>query len=183
MAAEILPHFEFSRPVPTKDIGEVEISEVIEATAAERTALAKRFGLLALERLTAECRVRRESDKIIRVAGKFQAQLAQTCVVTLEPVASDVENSFSLLFSEDAELNTSASEILVELDEEDPPEPIPPGGIDLGELVAEQLALDLDPYPRAEGAELKQLDQGDGRDGTKAGESPFSVLESLKGRK
>ena len=59
MAAEILPQFEFSRPVTAQDVGEVEISEVIEAAAAERTALAKRFGLLSLERLTAKCRLRR----------------------------------------------------------------------------------------------------------------------------
>ena len=183
MAAETLPRFEFSRPVPTQEIGETEISEVIEATAAERTALAERFGLLSLQRLTAECRLRREGGETIRVAGRFQAQVTQACVVTLEPVASDVVDSFSLLFSEEAGPDPSASEVLVELDDEDPPEPVPPGGIDLGEVVAEQLALALDPYPRAAGAEMQRLDQGDGRDGAEAGESPFAVLGKLKGLK
>lgn len=180
MAAEILMKIEFSRPVPAQEIDETEVSKVIEATTVERTALAKRLGLLSLEGLTAECRLRREGDKMIRVAGRFRAQVTQACVVTLEPVAGNVEDSFSLLFSEDAGLDRSASEILVELDEDDPPEPIAPGGIDLGELAAEQLALALDPYPRAEGAELRQ---GEGRGGTVTGESPFAVLESLKGRK
>ncbi len=183
MAAEILPIIEFSRPVSAQDIGETEVSEVIEATATERTALAGRFGLLSLDRLTAEFRLRRVGDKMIWVTGQFQAQLTQTCVVTLEPVASNVEDSFSLQFSEDAGLDPVASEILVELDEEDPPEPMPPGGVDLGEIAAEQLALVLDPYPRAEGAELQRPDQGAGRGETETGESPFAVLESLKGRK
>lgn len=183
MAAEILAKIEFSRPVPTQEIGETEISEVVEATAAERTALAERFGLLSLERLTAVCRLRREGDKTIRVTGRFRAEVTQACVVTLEPVASDLEDSFSLLFSEDAGSDTLAGEILVELEEEEPPEPVAPGGIDLGEVAAEQLALALDPYPRAEGAELQRLGQGDGPDGAETGESPFAVLKSLKGRK
>jgi len=181
MAAEILTKIEFPRPVLVQGIGETEFRKVIEATAAERTALAKRFGLLSLKRLTAECRLRREGEKMIRVAGRFQAQVTQACVVTLVPVTSEVDDSFSLLFSEDAGLDHLASEISVELDEEDPPEPIAPGGIDLGEVVAEQLALALDPYPRAEGAELQRLDQGEGRG--ENGTSPFAVLESLKGRK
>jgi uncharacterized metal-binding protein YceD (DUF177 family) len=183
MAAETLPKSEFSRPVPLQDLGETEFSRDIEATAAERAALAERLGLLSLDRLTAESRLRREGGGLVRVEGSFQASLTQACVVTLEPVASDLAGSFSLLYSEDPDAAASAGEVLVELDQEDPPDPVPPGGIDLGEAVAEQLALALDPYPRVEGAEFQRSGGGDDRSGPESGNSPFAVLESLKGRK
>lgn len=181
MAAKPLQQPEFPRLVSLDAIGEEEITKQIEATAGERSALAARFDLLAIDRLAAELRlVRAKGGTLVRVAGQFQAEVTQPCVVSLAPVSSRLEGSFALLYStrdEDARVET---EVFVDPDQDDPPEPVPPGGIDLGEAVAEQLALALDPYPRAAGVELEG-DQWVGRpaDGQDK-PNPFAVLASLR---
>ena len=55
---------------------------------------------------------------------------------------------------------------MTENEDEDDADPIENGWIDLGEVVAETLALDLDPYPRKPGeafAEHIEEDDGAGR--------------------
>jgi uncharacterized metal-binding protein YceD (DUF177 family) len=73
----------------------------------------------------------------------------QACVVTLEPVQSDIETQFARLYS--SQVRDEPSQIDRDL-ERDEPDLIENGQIDLGELVAEELALALDPYPHAPGA-------------------------------
>ena len=68
-------------------------------------------------------------------------------------------------------------EVLIDLDAEDPPEPVVDGGVDIGEVVTEHLALALDPYPRREGARMRVGDWA----GSEGDSSPFAVLKSLKG--
>lgn len=179
---------EFSRLLPFDRIGELELVEKISAGAEERAALTRRFGLLSLERLGGEVRVwRYGSGGRIRVSGRFEAKVTQTCVVTLEPVTSRLAGSFSQLYTaglgEPGDAEAGNHEVLIEPEQEDPPDPAGPGGIDLGELMAQHLAVALDPYPRALGAELSHeaVDPDAREDGElAAGESPFAVLKALK---
>lgn len=172
---------EFSRPIAVDGLGEEAVVERIEATAGERAALARRLDLLALDRLAATLELRRaEGGEAVRLTGRLEAEVTQACVVTLAPVSSRLEEEFSLLYGPESDPDRAGGEVLVDLDEEDGPEPIPPGGLDLGEVVAEQLALALDPYPRAEGAGLEQSEWGDAEDGAGRKPNPFAVLSSLK---
>jgi uncharacterized metal-binding protein YceD (DUF177 family) len=145
---------EFSRPVQADSITQREATEVLQASEAERAALAARFGLIALDRLAAKVRLRRvRGGELIRVVGELEAEVVQACVVTLEPVAARLTDSFQALFAPPHLVPKDADEIEVYLEEErEPPEPIENGRIDLGELVAQHLSLALDPYPRAPGA-------------------------------
>ncbi len=68
----------------------------------------------------------------------------------------------------------SGKEVERKLTDEDPPEPLVGGSIDLGALAVEAVALGLDPFPRKPGAEPVDLTIGD------AGESPFAALAALK---
>jgi len=109
------------------------------------------------------------------------AEVVQSCVVTLEPVPATVEDRFVRTYTSspvDAELET-----VVDLDSDDPPDPILGGIVDVGEAIAEALGLALDPYPRAPGAELVLSAGEDEPNITKtaenAGESPFKVLKGL----
>ena len=180
MAAGKQPDPEFSRRIQVDALGDGEVTREIEATADERKALAKRFGLLALESLTAKLRLRRPVGKlVIRVTGSYEAEVVQACVVSLEPVASRLDGKLARCYGLAPAVAEVEREILVDLDEDEPPEPVPPGGIDLGEVVAEQLALDMDPYPRAEGARLERAEWGDDAER----DSPFRVLGTLKERK
>ncbi len=171
MASSSEPQAEFSRLVPVDRLGEVEITEEISAEPGERAALARRFGLLSLDRLSATLRLERAGARnLVRVDGRLAAEVTQACVVTLEPVGAHLEKGFILLYDLDAA--AAQGEVVVEPEAEEPPEPVGPHGIDLGEAVAQQLAIALDPYPRAPGAALPEE--------PRAADGPFAVLESLK---
>jgi hypothetical protein len=165
---------EFSRPIDLTRLGDHEVTHAIEATATERAALAARFGLISIDSLTATLRVRRvRGGAAIKLAGVFAANLAQACVVTLEPVSQHIEEAFEVLYSADSTLDETAIGADPDMDW---PEPLPEGALDLGETVAQQLSLTLDPYPRAPGVELDS--QWSGETGTSA--NPFAGLGALK---
>jgi hypothetical protein len=169
---------EFSRPFPADQAGSREVTRDIEASPAERAALADRLDLIALDSLSASLRVRRLPDGLIRVSGRLDADVVQSCVVTLAPVASHCAAEFSMRFGAGA-MPEVPHEIEIDSEGEDEPEPIADGQIDLGEAVVQQLAVSLDPYPRAPGAALPE-DAAEG--GAESGkESPFGSLARLRG--
>jgi uncharacterized metal-binding protein YceD (DUF177 family) len=104
---------------------------------------------------------------MVRLSADLDAAVTQTCVVTLEPVAADVADRFSLLFG------AVEDEIDIALDSEaETVEPLADGVIDLGEVVAQQLSLVLDPYPRAPGATGPAEEEPPAEPAT----SPFAAL-------
>jgi hypothetical protein len=164
---------EFSRFIEADSVGARPVERQISANGEERAALARRFGLVAIDRLEAELALRRAGNGVIHVNGTVRAEVVQSCVVTLEPVPARVEERFVADFADTAEPPAEADEI--DFDAADPPEPIRNGHIDLGELAAEHLALGLDPYPRAPGASLP----GDASPAEPADRpiNPFSILK------
>ncbi|MBI1778867.1 MAG: DUF177 domain-containing protein [Proteobacteria bacterium] len=174
------PAPEFSRTVPADLIGPQVQEHRIEASAAERRALAERFELAELKSLLAVVRLQRPNSKgLIHFEACFEAELVQTCVVTLEPIESHVKDRIVLQFGRaTAADGAQATEIDIAIDEEDPPEPIVSGDIDMGEAVAQGLALALDPYPRKPGASLEAgvSDLGD----AEASANPFAALAPLR---
>jgi uncharacterized metal-binding protein YceD (DUF177 family) len=141
---------EFSRRVQLARLGAHEAIYPIRAEAEEREALARRFDLLSLDRLEAEIRLQRLAGGMVRLTGRLAAAVVQACVVSLEPVASVLEQDFTVLYGP-AEPGKSE---MVDL-ETDEAEAFDGDAIDIGEAVAQQLALALDPYPRAPGASLE----------------------------
>lgn len=172
--SQIIP--EFSRPVVVDRLAPRETTLSIEADASERMALAKRFDILAVDSLSAKVRLKPIAGGLVRLKASFAADVVQACVVTLEPVRGAIAEDFELMFAPAGE-EAGAAEIELVYEEDDPPEPIVDGAIDIGEAVAEHLALALDPYPRAPGACLGEEDLGGG-EGEKA--RPFAALAALK---
>jgi len=148
---------EFPRPLRLDDIGIAGSDLEIEANANERDLLARRFGLVSLDSLEATIHVDlTENDTVVHVTGSFRAEVTQSCVVTLEPITTRIEGPLECLFTTDGEPATEGEiEISLLPDAEDPPEPIPGETIDLGEVVAAQLALEIDPFPRLPGASFE----------------------------
>lgn len=168
---------EFSRPVYVEDIGPDGCDRNIEASANELESLRERLGLLSLEFLMAELHlVVAPSGISIKVSGRYKARFSQECVVSLEPVASDLDEVL------EAEFGPAADEIDVSmaLDEPEPVEPLVDGRIDLGELVVQHLAMALDPYPRKAGAKMPEFNQLSEEYGDNSKDSPFSVLAALR---
>ena len=172
---------EFSRLVPLEELRGGQVRQAIEATEEERRGLARRLGLAAIASLTATVTVdSRKSGKIVVVEGRFEAEVTQTCVVTLEPLVRTVSESFALRLAPEPGPDDAA---IIDVDPvtEDEPEPIEGDSVDIGELVAQHLSLALDPYPRAEGASLDAdtLAAAGGADDA-AAEGPFAKLARLK---
>ena len=130
----------------------------IEASPAEREALASVYRLPAVAALTATLRLEPVGRGGGRVTGAVHGELTQICVVSLEPFAASVDEPVNVRFALQAEGDSArraARETLtLSLADEDDPDPVIDGRIDLGALTAEFFALELDPYPRKPGAEF-----------------------------
>ena len=145
---------ELSRPLRVDKISAGGMAEDIVANAQERKKLTARFGLLDISKLEASLNIDPERGRMLAVTGTFNADVVQECVVTLEPLPSHISGSIDVLFAPPAMLDKGAGPPHFDSGEEDVPEPIVNGVIDLGELVAQHLAVALDPYPRKQGVGL-----------------------------
>jgi len=176
-----LPPPEFSRLVHVDTMAGNHLIREIDAGPAERQALAARFGLVAIGSLSATIRLRRlDGGRMVRVAGSLTAEVVQTCVVTLDPVPAHVAEDFTALFVPAESMPDPEAEMILDPRslEDDLPEPMTAGTIDIGELTAQHLSLALDPYPRRPDAAFEGWDD----DATPAAVSPFTALAALKRR-
>ena len=145
------------------------------ADDSEREAIAQRLGLESLSCLEAHAVLSRKGE-IIRAQGRLAASLAQSCVVTNEPIAAHVDEPFDLIFMPEPQSGRADEEI--ELAETDCDVVFYDGAvIDLGTAIADTLGLSLDPYPRSAGAEAALKEAGVL---TEAEASPFAALAKLK---
>ncbi len=146
----------FSRPVAAETLARREAVPVSLALAPEETAALARFlDLRAIEGVALEGRLLPADAQGWRLEGRLAATVEQACVVTLEPVRSAIEVAIDRRFVPAVELRAAEPDLPSEreLGHEDDPDPFD-GAIELAEVVVETLALAIDPYPRAEGAEL-----------------------------
>jgi hypothetical protein len=147
-------------PVALADIAETGQHFDLAADADVRAAIARLAGLRDLPRLQASFDVSRHGADGLRVAGRISATVGQTCVVTLEPLANEVEEDIDLLFAPPpapVERKTHADDDAEEEAEKpkrnwNEPESLIGGVVDLGAVATEFLLLGLDPYPRKAGA-------------------------------
>ena len=178
---------EFPRRLVIARLPEDGIDAEIEADAAERLALARRFDFISLDRLEAKVRLAPiHGTPLWRLTGTLGADVVQRCVVTLEPLPSTVQDSFDELYAPPAHVEQLEKEA-ADAEGDDLaaiPEPFDHGGVDVGEVVAQYLSLALDPAPRKPGALEISFVDGDApadADAAPEKESPFAVLKKLKG--
>ena len=141
----------FSEPVRLHQVG-AGVTRKLEPDAAQRKRIAKALDLASLDAFVAEMTLA-PAPGGWRLSGRVMASLAQTCGITLEPLPVEVDAPFSLSLAEAAD--EESDEIVITLDDESP-DPIEGGQVDLGQYAVEQLARTLDPFPRKPGAEFVQ---------------------------
>ena len=113
------------------------------------------------------------------MSGQVRARIGQTCVVTLDPIESDIDEAIDLVFAPPEQVPQMAA--LVDEAEHgdgetpDPPEPIENGIIDLGRLATDALYLAIDPYPRKPDAVFEPLVEA-----VDPEDHPFAALKALK---
>jgi uncharacterized metal-binding protein YceD (DUF177 family) len=164
----------FAHCLPVDQIRDGERLD-LAADETERRSIAKRLGLNALGRLEAHVTLSRTA-LLVRAAGRIAAALEQSCAVTGDPVATHVDEPFTLHFMPVGEVARAEDEI--ELRERDCDIVFYDGGaIDLGGAIADTLALTLDPYPRSASADAALREAGVL---TQEQASPFAALARLK---
>ena len=165
----------WSVPVAIHDVPETGRNFALVPDERTREAVAKLVGLRSLPRLEAQFEVTPRGRDGLHVAGTISATVGQDCVVTLEPIESEIEEQVDLVFAPPAPPTVVEEEgERVEVTPVDAPEPLIGGGIDLGAIVSEFLMLAIDPYPRKAGAAF----ESPAREADTGG--PFAALAALK---
>jgi hypothetical protein len=161
-------------PIAADDIAETGRHVDLVADESIRAAVARLAGLRELLRLEATFDVMRRGAGL-HVAGQVSATVGQNCVVTLEPLTNEIDETIDLDFvpqrppvAEQAETEAQPRDM-----KWNAPEPLIGGVVDLGGLATEFLILGLDPYPRKPDAVFEAPKDGN------ADAGPFAALGKL----
>lgn len=154
----------FTHVVRLNQIG-AGLNVSLEPDAAERTAIARSLDLASLASFRADIEVA-PSASGWKMSGHLLADLEQACVVTLEPLPVRIDSRFRIDLVEAGDPDERELDLDLERDD---PDVVEDGQIDLGAYAVEQLALQLDPFPRKAGVEFVQPDEP-------VEMSPFAVL-------
>jgi uncharacterized metal-binding protein YceD (DUF177 family) len=167
-------------PVTVAQIPDRGLHRELDADEAQRKAIAEIGGLREVVSAHASFDVTPKSGGRLHVAGRVRARVGQTCVVTLDPIETDIDEPIDLMFAPPEQipaLSDLVDDAAANADEIDPPEPIEGGVIDLGRLATDALFLGIDPYPRKADAVFDhETTPPDPKD------HPFAALKALKTR-
>lgn len=166
-------------PVIVAQIPDAGLHREIEADQTARSAIAAIAGLREVLSAHASFDLVQQRDGKVHVEGRVRARIGQTCVVTLDPIETELDEPIDQMFAPPDQIPELADLVEddpnSEVETADPPEPIVGGQIDLGRLAADALFLGIDPYPRKPGAVFDQPAEAGQPD-----DHPFAALKALK---
>ena len=163
--------YEFSRPLQVDRVPALGSHERIAADERECAALAKRLGLPKLHSLGGLLKAVPWRGGGLKITGTLKAEVDQVSVISLDTFTSTLEYAIERYFMPLRAGDPSAGD--------DDVDTIEHGIVDLGEILAETMALELDPYPRKEGEVFNDIEESP----EPAKVSPFTALSKLKGSK
>jgi uncharacterized metal-binding protein YceD (DUF177 family) len=172
MTANRSPKLEFSRPLIVDRVPRKGSHEVFAAEPAECKALAKRFDLPILHNLKSHLIATPWRGGGLKVTGTIEVDVEQVSVVSLETFRSTQKFEVERYFL--------PPKLAIDETEEDA-DAIENGEIDLGEVVAETLGLELDPYPKKPGETFGDV-EFDSEDEPEKPPSPFAKLVKIPGK-
>jgi uncharacterized metal-binding protein YceD (DUF177 family) len=152
----------------------------IVADDAQRAAIASWATIVSLESFEAKVEIKKLSPDRFGLAFHLVADVTQACVVSLEPVPSHLDHSFTreLHFTGPVRhrqaSDDSVPEVVLDIEKEGPEE-IESLHYDLAAPLLEEFVLSLEPYPRRPGVEFAPPSEAQDKP-----ESPFAVLKGLK---
>ena len=159
--------YEFSRPLQVDRVPALGSHERIAADEKECAALAKRLGLPKLYSLGGLLKAVPWRGGGLKITGTLKAEVDQVSVISLETFTSTLEYPIERYFLL-PRAGTPTPEEDVDI--------IDHGVVDLGEILAETLALELDPYPRKAGEVFNDIEEQPEPEKI----SPFTGLSKLK---
>jgi uncharacterized metal-binding protein YceD (DUF177 family) len=166
-------------PVAVEKIPDTGLHRDLQADQATCDAVADVGGLREVLSVQASLDVTPMRGGRFHVTGRVQARIGQTCVVTLDPMESEIDEPIDVIFAPPDQIPEMATLVdeAEESDEDtpDPPEPIENGIIDLGRLATDALYLAVDPYPRKPDAVFEPLVEAPDPE-----DHPFAALKALQ---
>ena len=166
---------EFARPFDIRAITDKPVELV--ATDSECAALAERFGLVAIHSLSATLSLEADGDEV-SATGPMRAAIVQSCAVSGDDLASDIAEDVAMRFVPLASMEASEEDEEIELAAEDLDDiPYEGTSFDLGEAVAQSLALAIDPFATGPDADMVRREQGV----IEEGESDGPLAAALRG--
>lgn len=191
---EQLTEQEWSHFYDVEDLESKPERLTIEASEEELEDVARRLNVLGVKSAKADLVLNREQGgRVIHVAGSFTALIIQECVVSAEPVETEISEPVEGWYADKDKTVSFASakrdreadknnNLEVELMEEsEDPEPVLNGAIDLGELVTQHISLALPPYPHKEGVVFEHGDENlQINEDSPLRKNPFEALKDWK---
>jgi hypothetical protein len=170
--------FAWTHPIRVADLPEEGVELELVPAETERASLARHVDVLAVPRLVVRLKLRADGRGGAAVEGMLEATVRQSCVVSLDPFEQAIVEPIMVRFAP-AKISRSDKAGAVDAEEAGAPDPLIGGRIDLAAVVAEFLALAVDPYPRKQGAVFipPAEDEAAGRP------TAFAALEKLKAGK
>lgn len=162
-------------------LGNAGDAVTFSADLDQRAAIARWSGVLSVEAFSVAVDIKKLGPTRFGLEFKVLADVAQACVVTLEPVAAHLEKRFGRELNFVGQVrrklakDESGSDLVLDSAEEEGPEEIESLHYDLAGPALEEYVLGLEPYPRAPGVEF-QAPNG----ASEVPQSPFAVLKGLK---
>jgi uncharacterized metal-binding protein YceD (DUF177 family) len=170
------PERPWSVVVRLDEVGETGRHVELDASEETRAALAEAAAVDAVERLHATFDLTRRGRGGLRVSGRVNGTVRQSCVVTLEPITNEIDEAVDVEFVPMRETaDTSIEDEIVLTQSSDEREPLIDGTVDLGALATEFLILGIDPYPRKPGVAFQAPKPASDPSGR-----PFAALAALQ---
>ncbi len=167
----------FSYPIVVDELGQNEQKYNLRAGAEDLRYLTEVFNVPSVESFSADIRLKLNNrEHLLTVWGKVRSEMVLQSVVTLENFAKVYEPEFEIKF--DTRMTYNQYRELEADIEDDIPDIIENGRIDLGQIAIEQVALVMEDYPRQEGEVFQFVSEFDEETTEKA--NPFSILAKLK---
>jgi len=165
-----------------RDIPEGGLAVERAASPQELESIALALDLVACRSLTVRYAVAPRGGGHVQVSGKLEAEVEQTCVVTLEPLINEVADSFSVDYWPETEMPEPGGGA-VDMHDEPDLEPIVAGRIEVGRVVFECLAGAIDLFPRKPGVTIEPPTASPDGGGSTRPDSPFAALARLKNKR
>jgi hypothetical protein len=164
-----------------QDIPEDGLRVERSASPEERAAVTRALDLLGCRSLTACYALTPRRGGHVQLSGTVRAEVDQSCVVTLEPLLNEVQESFSVDYWPEGDMPEPSGG---EVDVSDRPdlEPIVAGHIDVGNVVFQALANGIDLFPRKPGV-IFDPPTPSGSDDASHPTGPFAALAKMKNKR
>jgi uncharacterized metal-binding protein YceD (DUF177 family) len=188
---------EWPHNIKLDEIGTKTRHRNIEASAQECVDVARRLNVQAIKDFKAALVIQPLSGKnIIYVSGTFEAEVSQLCSLSDELVVTKTSEPVEGWFGvpgavvsldkvrREKKHNQEAHPEVEMKPEEEEPEPIIDGAIDLGELVVQHLSLAIDLYPQVESLDREEVQTvAQAEEPSALRKNPFAALKDWKANK